>query len=104
MKRLTAFILVLAFLLALVGCGSKLVEGSEQTWSGTVTDRGMSVVKEGDRTGRPYLLIMSDGQEEICFWLLENCETPAGIGDRVTVESAIEADTGLLVATQITLK
>lgn len=48
-------------MLALVGCDcSKLGEGSEKTYFGTVTDRAMSVVNEGDRQGRPYIIISTD--------------------------------------------
>lgn len=48
MKKFIALLLVLVCVLGLVGCSSKLVEGSEKTYSGTVTDRAMSVVNEGD--------------------------------------------------------
>ena len=44
MKKFIALLLVLVCVLGLVGCSSKLVEGSEKTYSGTVTDRAMSVV------------------------------------------------------------
>ena len=50
MKKKIALLLVLICVCGLVGCGSsKLVEGSEKTYYGTVTDRAMSVVNEGDR-------------------------------------------------------
>ena len=68
MKKFIALLLVLVCVLGLVGCSSKLVEGSEKTYSGTVTDRAMSVVNEGDRQGRSYIII-STGDEDICFWL-----------------------------------
>ena len=67
MKKFIALLLVLVCVLGLVGCSSKLVEGSEKTYSGTVTDRAMSVVNEGDRQGRSYIII-STGDEDICFW------------------------------------
>lgn len=101
-KKPIALLLALACLLGLVGCSSKLVEGSEKTYSGTVTDMAMSVVNEGDRHGRSYIII-STGDEDICFWLTRDCETNAKIGDKVIIESAIEEQTDLLVATSITV-
>jgi hypothetical protein len=103
MKKFIALLLVLVCVLGLVGCSSKLVEGSEKAYSGTVTDRAMSVVNEGDRQGRSYIII-STGDEEICFWLTKDCETNAKIGDEVIIESAIEEQTDLLIATSITVE
>ena len=68
MKKLIALVLVLVLLLCLAACGNKLVEGSEKTYYGTVTDRAMSVVNEGDRQGRAYISITTDN-EDIQFWL-----------------------------------
>ena len=103
MKKLMAALLLLACVLSVAGCTVKLAEGSEKTYCGTVTDRGMSVVKEGDRKGRAYIIIVTGAQEEICFWLGKNCENPAGIGDAVCIESAREENTGLLTAVRITV-
>ena len=103
MKKLIALVLVLVLLLCLAACGNKLVEGSEKTSSGTVTDRAMSVVNEGDRQGRAYISITTDN-EDIQFWLTKDCETNAQIGDKVIIESAIEEQTNLLVATSITVE
>ena len=103
MKKFIALLLVLVCVLGLVGCSSKLVEGSEKTYSGTVTDSAMSVVNEGDRQGRSYIII-STGDEDICFWLTKDCETNAKIGDEVIIESAIEEQTDLLIATSITVE
>ena len=86
--------------LSLVACGNKLAEGSEKTYYGTVTDRAMSVVNEGDRQGRAYISITT-GNEDIQFWLTKDYETNAKIGDKVIIESAIEEQTNLLVATSI---
>lgn len=98
------FLLTLILILVLSGCGSHaLAEGSEQTYRATVTDRGMSVVTEGDRIGRPYIIIATEENAEICFWLRENCEPNAQIGDDVIIESAMEQQTNLLVATHITV-
>ena len=103
MKKLIALVLVLVLLLCLAACGNKLVEGSEKTYYGTVTDRAISVVNEGDRQGRAYISITTDN-EDIQFWLTKDCETNAQIGDKVIIESAIEEQTNLLVATSITVE
>ena len=103
MKKMIALLLAMALLLSLVACGNKLVEGSEKTYYGTVTDRAMSVVNEGDRHGRAYISISTDN-EDILFWLAKDCETNAQIGDKVIIESAIEEQTNLLVATSITVE
>ena len=103
MKKLIALVLVLVLLLCLAACGNKLVEGSEKTYYGTVTDRAMSVVNEGDCQGGAYISITTDN-EDIQFWLTKDCETNAQIGDKVIIESAIEEQTNLLVATSITVE
>ena len=103
MKRLVVLLLTIVLLLSLVACSNRLVEGSEKTYSGTVADRAMSVVNEGDRQGRSYIII-STGNDDICFWLAKECETNAKIGDKVIIESAIEEETNLLVAISITVE
>ena len=55
MKKLIALLLATVWLLSLVACGNRLVEGSEKTYYGTVTDRAMSVVNEGERQSRAYI-------------------------------------------------
>ena len=103
MKKMIALLLAMALLLSLVACGNKLAEGSEKTYYGTVTDRAMSVVNEGDRQGRAYISITTDNGD-VQFWLTKDCETDAKIGDKVIVESAIEEQTNLFVATSITVE
>ena len=103
MKKLIALLLAIALLLSLVACGIKLVDGSEMTYSGIVTDFAMSVVNEGNRQGRAYISITTDN-EDLLFWLTKDCETDAKIGDKVIIESAIEEQTNLLVATSITVE
>ena len=103
MKKCIALALVLVCVLSLVSCSNKLVEGSEKTYYGTVTDRAMSVVNEGDRQGRAYISITTDNGD-VQFWLTKDCETDAKIGDKVIIESAIEEQTNLLVATSITVE
>ena len=98
MKKLIAILLIAVCMLSMTGCSEKWIKGTEETYRGTITDRGMSVVKEGDRNGRPYLILATENEEEICFWLGKNCETDAGIGDAVVIDSAVEERTGLLTA------
>lgn len=102
MRKLVVLLLAAVCVLRLAACGSQWAEGSEKTYSGTVCDIAMSVVQEGDRQGRAYIIISAD-DEEIRFWLAKDCENPAKIGDRVRIESAVEERTKLLVATRITL-
>lgn len=88
--------------LILVACGSsKVVEGSERTYYGIVTDCGMSVINEGDREGYPYIIIETTEGPEVCFWIKDKFLYSAGIGSTVTIESAIEEGTNLLVATKV---
>ena len=103
MKKIAAFVLASCCILSLAACRGKLVEGSEKTYSGTVCDRAMSVVNEGDRQGRAYMII-STGEEDICFWLTTDCESNAKIGDKVRIESAIEEQTNLRVATSVVIE
>ena len=104
MKKLAALLLILIWVFGATGCGSKLLKGSEKQFVGTVMDRGMSVVHEGDRSGRPYIIILTDDHTEICFWLYQDLESQAKIGDHVTIESAIDELTNLLVATRIAVE
>lgn len=103
MKRVIILLLVMVLLLNLAACSSRLIEGSEKTYYGTVTDRAMSVVKEGDHQGRAYITIATD-EEDVSFWLTKDCETNAKIGDKVIIESGIEEQTNLLVATSVTVE
>ena len=103
MKKIIVLLLAWVCILSLVACSEKLVEGSEKTYYGTVTDHAMSVVNEGDRQGRAYITI-STGNEDVLFWLAKDCETNAKIGDNVIIESAVEKQTDLLVATSITVE
>ena len=50
-----------------------------------------------------HISITTDN-EDIQFWLTKDCETNAQIGDKVIIESAIEEQTNLLVATSITVE
>ena len=103
MKKLIAFLLTMILILSLVACGNKLVEGSKKPQSGHDTDTTMSVVTAGGKHRRPYIII-STGNEDICFWFAKDFETNAKVGDKVIIESAIEEQTNLLVATSITVE
>ena len=102
MKKIIAILLLFIYILCFVACSTKLIDGTEKTYSGTVVDRAMGVVTEGDRQGRAYIII-STGTEDICFWFAKAYETDAKIGDTVIIESAIENQTNLLIATKITI-
>ncbi len=104
MKRGIFLFAALFGLVFLIGCGSQLVPGSEKTYYGTVTDRAMSVVNEGDITGRSYLGIKTDDGGAICFWMAKGYENSAAVGDSVIVESAIEEKTNLLVAIDVKIQ
>lgn len=105
MKKIIASVLCLVLALSLAGCGkSKIIEGSEKIYQGIVSDLGMSVVNEGSLDSRAYIIIVTEDNSGICFWLEKNCESLAAIGDNVTIESAIEEQTDLLVALSITVK
>jgi len=103
MKMRIAWLLIVACVLGLAGCSGKLIEGSEVTYQGIVTDRGMSVVNEGDRQGRAYITISTAEDKALCFWLGMKCETSANIGDNVIIESAMEERTNLRTAVRITV-
>lgn len=83
----------------------RTVPGTEQTYYGTVSDRAMSRVDERDPfdRGRSYIGIKLDNGEGMLFWLAKDCDSDAGRGDYVEIESAIEKGTDLLVATKITV-
>lgn len=97
-------ILFASCMLGISACNSnKLVEESEKTYCGIVTDHAMSVVNEGDIVGRSYIIISTADDTEICFWMKKNHGCEAKVGDMVTIESAIEEGTNLLVATKVTV-
>lgn len=104
MKKLTLYGLCFVLLFGLVGCGKdKYVYESEKPYYGIVTDCAMSIVNEGDREGRAYVIVATGEEEELCFWLEKNYRHDAEIGDFVIVDSAIESGTNLLVARDIIL-
>lgn len=99
-----SILLVLILVLALRNYHTHpLVEGSEKTYYGTVVDRAISEVVIGDRHPRPYIGVRFPDGAEVCFWEHKDCRTDAKIGDRVTIESAIEEGTGLLIAVRVTV-
>jgi len=101
----------LAILLVLLcGCGSKIVEGTEITYRGTVIDRALAPVEE-----RPYSIMEETrayiGIEEAdgtphCFWEAKGSgdDWPAVfVGDAVEITVATEASTGYSVVIGITV-
>ena len=76
----------------------------EQIWyDGTVSDRAMSVIKEGSLVSMPYLSIVQDDGIEIQFWVAKGYDVPEGIaiGDRVKVLGSVEVKTGWMIAHQV---
>lgn len=101
-KEMAVVSLICVFMLT--GCVSnKPIEGTEETYYGTVVDRAMSKVNEMDRfdKGRAYISIELEDGETMLFWFANGCESDASIGDFVHIESSIEENTNLLVATEI---
>lgn len=83
------------------------IPGTEQTYTGVVTDRHMAQVNERSfwDTSRAYILLrLPDGSEQ-GFWLAEDCSDSDGavVGTAVLLESAVEEDTQLPIATSITV-
>ncbi len=112
MKKAAAILLILFCAFSLAGCVNGkpteelvLIEGSEETYCGTVIDRAMAVVYEEGRGDRgphrvlPYMIITTDDHTVVSFWVV--CDNSAAVGDRVTVESAMEEKTNLRLAIRI---
>ena len=73
---LTRIAITLITILLLTGCTSRsIVEGSEATYYGIVTDRAMSS-NQYDRYGRPYISILIDSDEGMLFWCADEDPTP----------------------------
>lgn len=103
MKCLRFAILTLLLIL-LFGCsGPSLLDESQKTFYGIVIECAMSSVSTY-KYGREYTTIALSSGEEMCFWSYDENSRPESInvGDFVRVESAIEADSNLLVAIEIT--
>ena len=102
MKKL---ITVLLIALLLSGCTSRsLVEGREAIYYGTVTDKAMSSTPY-DKYGRPYINILTDIGETMCFWsTTKDNRIPNEVhnGDYVKIESVIEDESGYLVVVCVT--
>ena len=102
MKKFFATLLIVVLL---SGCTSRsLVEGSEAIYYGTVTDKAMSSTPY-DKYGRPYINILTDIGETMCFWSTtkdNRIPTEIHVGDYVEIESAIEDESGYLIVVSIT--
>ena len=87
-----------------VEANCKLVEGSEVTYWGTVSDCAMSTIREGSRQSRPYIVISTESTGDVLIWEGKGYELTARLGDKVIVESAVEKKSNLRVATSVTVE
>ena len=80
----------------------RLVAGSEQVYTGIVSDRAMS---EFQNWHRSYISIKLPDGNGLLFWEERGRDSieEASIGDIVEIESALEEDTGVLVALNATV-
>ena len=81
----------------------RLTDGSEMTYCGTVVDCAASTIREGSRESRSYIVVSTE-TEDVLIWEGKGYELDAGLGDTVIVESAIEENTNLRVATNVTVE
>jgi len=104
-RIIVGFLAVLLALAVLIVCLSGRIEkGSEQVVQGVVVDQAMGKVHEEDFRARSYITLeFEDGTAKL-FWLSRSLArqhtTGVRLGDRITVEVAIEAATGLWVITE----
>lgn len=90
----------------------KTVPGTEEVYTGIVSDRAFAIVdwmlydKAPFLTeSRPYIGISFDDGGGTTFWVADACEEPerANPGDRVRMETAEEKGSGLRVVTKVIL-
>ena len=90
----------------------KTVSGTEEVYTGIVSDRAFGIVdwmlydKAPFLTeSRPYIGISFDDGGGTTFWVADACEEPewANPGDRVRMETAEEKGSGLRVVTKLIL-
>ena len=90
----------------------KTVSGTEEVYTGIVSDRAFAIVdwmlydKAPFLTeSRPYIGISFDDGGGTTFWVADACEEPvrANPGDRVRMETAEEKGSGLRVVTKVIL-
>ena len=81
---------------------SRLVDGSEVAYVGIVHDRAMSSFENWHRA---YISIQLEDGTVVLFWEERGRDsiTEGNIGDLVRIESAIEEETDVLVALQVTV-
>ena len=105
-RIIVGFLAVLLALAVLIVCLSGRTEpGSEQIVQGVVMDQAMGKVHEEDFRARSYITLeFEDGTAKL-FWLSRSLArqhtTGVRLGDRITVEIAREAATGLWVVTAV---
>lgn len=88
------------------------VPGTEEVYTGLISDRGRCIVDwhlfdKAPRLAesRPYIGISFDDGGGTTFWVADACEEPerANPGDRVRMETAEEKGSGLRVVTKVIL-
>ena len=96
---------VMVFHAAREGVFNGTVEGTEQVFYGTVTDRAMDKIDWNRRfsPSRPYIGVSLADGGGACFWLPAYGRTEAQVGDYVRIDAAEEENTGLLLAVEITV-
>lgn len=109
-KRPAFWVLLIAVILCIVlgVCllTNPIEDNGENTghvyYYGTVMDQAMSVVREGDRTGRSYITLRCDDGTEWLFWMAKGYEnTEDFLGKYVQVRAMTEEGTGLSVTNDI---
>jgi len=96
---------VMVFHAAREGVFNGTVEGTEQVFYGTVTDRAMDKIDRNDRfsPSRPYIGVsLADGGGTV-VWRRAYDRTDVQVGDYVRIDAAEEENTGLLLAVEITV-
>ena len=111
MKSFAALLLTLVCIFSLSACGkSRIVEGTEITYRGTVIDRALSPVEERPYSFmeevRAYIGIEEEDGTPHCFWQVKGKEydwPKVFIGDTVEIAVAAEAASGRTVVVEITV-
>ena len=104
MKKGLIILVTILSILTLTGC-SRIVEGTEITRQGILTDRAMSTVSNAAfAESRAYITVTYENGEADCYWAAKGDSFPdtLALGDTVEVKSGIEEGSGLLVVIEVT--